>query len=333
MSVRVGQVLGGKWRIDAELGRGATSTVYRVTNVTTRVQGALKLFDPELAKYSRVLALLLREARLVAEIDHPGTVRVLDDGTADGSAFIVFELLVGASLEDLREARGGRVPLDEAMPIGDAVMDALDAVHRAGVVHRDLKPGNIYVLEGGGVKLLDFGFAKRRGATADAAQSVVGTPSFMPPEQALGLTNKIDARSDVWALGATLFFVLSGQPVHVGHQHMDAVMLASASTKPRSLADAAPELPRAVVAVIDRALAYRKEDRWPDMAAMREAWRAAHPRWLPPLPPPRFHADPTFLDSSLLEEDEPSSTEASTAQESFFDPRSLLDSVAPPPLK
>src|SRR4029078_8636920 len=97
----------------------------------------------------------------------------------------------------------------------------------AGVVHRDLKPHNIYVLEGGGVKLLDFGFAKLRGHTADAAQNGVGTASFMSPEAALGLTKKVDIQSDVWSLGATLFQALSGQSVHVA-QHMEGMMLASA---------------------------------------------------------------------------------------------------------
>jgi len=254
-------------------------------------------------------------------------VKVLDEGVADdGRAFLVFELLVGHTLEELRQARGGRVPLDEVMPIGDAVMDALRAVHEAGVVHRDLKPHNIFVLEGGGVKLLDFGFAKLRGYTADAAQNVFGTPSYMPPEQALGLAKKVDAQSDVWALGATLFHVLSGQSVHIG-QHMEAMMLATRSTRPRSLADAAPELTSKVVAVVDRALSFLKSERWPDMVAMRSAWQEAHPHWLATLPPPRFTADPSYLDASLLEPETMRSQ-----KRSLFDPRELLaDSVTKVP--
>ena len=148
------------------------------------------------------------------------------------------------------------------------------------------------VLDGGGIKLLDFGLAKVRGRTADAAQDVVGTPSFMPPEQALGVTKKVDAQSDVWALGATLFYALSGQPVHLA-KDVTAMMLATASTRPRSLADAAPELPRPIVEVIDKAIAYRKANRWPDIGAMRSAWHAARPTWLPTLPPPSFTPDPT----------------------------------------
>jgi serine/threonine-protein kinase len=317
---RAGQVIAGTWRLESKLGRGATSTVYRARHVERGDLAAVKLLHPELSHHPKVVKMLLAEARMVAAVDHPGTVKVLEDGVAeDGCAFLVFELLVGESLEDLREARGGRVPLDEVMRIGDAVMDALAAVHRAGIVHRDLKPDNIHVLEGGGIKLLDFGFAKLRGYTADAAQNVVGTPSFMPPEQALGLTKKVDARSDVWALGATLFFVLSAQPVHRG-EHMDAMMLASAQVKPRSLADAAPELPSAIVAVVDRALAYRKADRWQDIVSMRAAWLEAHPSWLPTLPPPRFAADPSFLDASHLEP-EPMSV---TQKTKLFDPRREL---------
>lgn len=330
-TTRAGRIFAGKWRVESEIGRGGTSTVYLATRTTDGVQGALKVFHRELSQHPKVLKLLLAEARLVAAIDHPGTVKVYDDGVDGDSAFIVFELLVGESLEDLRESRGGRIPLDEVMILGNAVMDALSAVHQAGVVHRDLKPANIYMLAGGGVKLLDFGFAKLRGYTADAAQNVVGTPSFMPPEQALGLTKKVDAQSDVWSLGATLFFILSGQSVHIA-KHMDAMMLASASSKPRSLADAAPELPSPVVAVVDRALAYRKVDRWPDIAAMKQAWQDAHPDWLATLPPPKFSADPAFLDPSLLvslpPETVPNISPSGAPAAAMFDPRrDLMDSV------
>ena len=307
------------------LGHGGTSTVYAATHVKDGTRAALKILSTEVSHNPGFLKVLVAEARLVAAIAHPGTVKAFDDGvTDDGCAFLAFELLTGQTLEDLRQASGSRIPLEEVMPIGDAVMDALCAVHEAGVVHRDLKPANIYVLEGGGVKLLDFGLAKLRGYTADAAQNVFGTPSFMPPEQALGLTKKVDAQSDVWSLGATLFHVLSGQSVH-NARDMTATMLASATASPRSLADAAPELPSKIVAVVDRALAYRKADRWPDMASMRAAWQEAHPHWLPTLPPPRFAADPSFLEASLLVA-EPMSGRTG----SMFDPRELLnDSVQP----
>jgi serine/threonine-protein kinase len=154
----------------------------------------------------------------------------------------------------------------------------------------------------------------------------------MPPEQALGLTKKVDVQSDVWSLGATLFFVLSGQSVHIA-QHMDAMMLASAQARARSLADAAPELPSRVVAVVDQALRYRKVERFPDIAAMRTAWQDAKPDWLPTLRPQAREADPSFLDPSLLIS-VPHGDEEKMPEPSLFDPRELLDSVleARPPI-
>jgi serine/threonine-protein kinase len=186
------------------------------------------------------------------------------------------------------------------------------------------------------VKLLDFGLAKLRGHTNYAAQGIIGTPSFMPPEQALGLPKKMDAQSDVWSLGATLFYALSGQPVHVA-KHSRAMVLASASTRPRSLAEAAPELPIAIVEVIDRALAFRKADRWPSIEAMRSAWHDAHPTWLPTLQVPKYAPDPAYL-QAVMDRD-PSSgpkrvdPERSEIVMSMFDPRKLaldpaLQSVA-----
>lgn len=129
-------------------------------------------------------------------------------------------------------------------------------------------------------------------------------------------------QSDVWALGATLFHALSGESVHIA-QHMSAMLLATRSSRPRSLAEAAPELSSKVVAVVDRALAFLKSERWPDMAAMRGAWQEAHPHWLATLPPPRFTADPEYIDSSALED------ASRTSKRSLFDPRELLNDSVP----
>jgi serine/threonine-protein kinase len=142
----------------------------------------------------------------------------------------------------------------------------------------------------------------------------------------------MDAQSDVWALGATLFYALSGQPVHVA-KHPTAMMLASASTRPRSLTDAAPELPRAIVEVIDKALAYRKADRWADISAMRSAWHAAHPTWLPTLPPPAFAPDPAQLDPKIFRTAKSSPFSLEPIQTplaiTLFDPRELVVEADP----
>jgi serine/threonine protein kinase len=341
---RVGKLLGGKWRLDSVLGEGASSTVYSASpsrpkllsaetlhspkqDGATRV--AIKVLHAHFAREPEIVEHFLAEARLCGVIRHPGVVKVLEEGVADdGVPYLVFELLVGQNLDELRHARGGRVPIEEVMTIADAIMATLAAVHDKGIVHRDLKPQNVILLDGGGVKIVDFGVAKVRGSTLDATPNVVGTPSFMPPEQALGLPKKMDAQSDIWALGATLFLLLSGQPVHVA-RHSSAMLLASASTRPRSLADAAPELPRGIVEVIDRALAFRKAERWPNIRAMRAAWQAAHPAWLPTLPPPRFAADPTFIESNFLEPDlvaelmSHSTSRDTPLTMALFDPREL----------
>jgi serine/threonine protein kinase len=334
---RIGRLVGGKWRIERVLGEGATSTVYAASHCEDHRHAAIKVLRPGLLRDREVVQLFRAEGWLVSEIEHPGVVKILDDGTDDDCPFLVLEMLVGQNLEERRQTRGGVIPLDEVMPIADAIMETLADVHAHGVTHRDLKPQNVMVLDGGGIKLLDFGLAKVTGFTAAAAQDVVGTPSFMPPEQALGVTKKMDAQSDVWALGATLFFVLSGQPVHVA-AHVSAMLLASASARPRSLADAAPALPRAIVDVIDRALSYRKADRWPNVNAMRSAWQEAHPAWLPTLPPPSFVPDPTFLDpESLVDEHAERARAESLSIDTpmaitLFDPRELaldVESVEP----
>lgn len=316
---RLGDRLAG-WRLDAFLGEGASSTVHAATH-EDGTRAAIKILRAALSFDRDQVERFVAEAMLVGGIDHPGVVRVLANGeTPDGCPYLVLELLEGQTLDELRQERGGRVPLAELSPIADALLDTLASVHDAGITHRDLKPHNVMVLASGGIKLLDFGLAKLRGRTADAAQNVVGTPTFMPPEQALGLPQKMDAQSDVWALGATLFHALSGQPVHVA-SHTSALLLASASSRARSLAEAAPDVPQAIVDVVDHALAYRKADRFADARAMRAAWRAAQ---LHSLPPPVYE---TRTSTPSMAFAPPSSARRSFADRSSLEPNeiSLVD--------
>jgi len=187
------------------------------------------------------------------------------------------ELLVGESLEDRLAKRGNSLPAAEVVPIADGVLDVLAAAHDAGVVHRDLKPGNLFLTSRGDVKVLDFGLARAKelsfpGSTTRTGM-VMGTASYMPPEQARARWQLVDARSDIWALGATIFRTLSGRFVHLGATTQDR-LVAAMSQNARSLASVRPDLPPSLVAVIDRALAFQKGDRWQDARAMQAALRA-----------------------------------------------------------
>jgi serine/threonine-protein kinase len=277
---RLGTVLRGKYRLDRVLGVGGMAVVYVATHRNQK-QFAVKMLHPELSSREDLRARFLREGYAANSVRHPGSVAVLDDDTAeDGAAFLVMELLEGEALEAVWEKAGGRLPVDAVLGIGWQLLDVLASAHANGIVHRDVKPANLFLTRDGQVKVLDFGIARVRDAAMTAASMtgtgiVLGTPAFMAPEQALARANDIDARTDVWASGATLFTLLTGQSVHVG-ENAPQIMILAATTPPRSLASVAPWLPAPVVSVIDRALAFDKAMRWQDAASMRDTLRDAH---------------------------------------------------------
>jgi serine/threonine protein kinase len=275
---RVGTMVRDKYRIDAFIATGSMANVYAATHRNgSRV--ALKILHRELAKDPAMAERFRREGYFANAIGHAGVVRAIDDDLAeDGCAFIVMELLEGENLEDRRKRMGGRMSLPEVLRIADAMLDVLAAAHDHEILHRDLKPENVYVTRKNEVKLLDFGVARfndgRSSSDMTAIGMVLGTPAFMPPEQALGRREEVDARSDIWGVGATLFMVLTGESVHVGGD-AKSKLIATARTQARSLREVLPATPRAVASVIDRALAFDKAERWADAGAMREALRWA----------------------------------------------------------
>jgi eukaryotic-like serine/threonine-protein kinase len=275
---RVGSVLRGKYRLDRVLGVGGMGAVYAATH-RNRKRFAIKMLHPEYSGSEEVRTRFLREGYVANSVEHRGAVAVLDDDVAeDGSAFLVMELLEGAGLDAIADRRGGALPLGAVFAIGDQLLEVLSAAHQNGIVHRDLKPANLFLTRGGELKVLDFGIARLRDATQlklTQTGAALGTPAFMAPEQALGKTAELDARVDVFAAGATLFVLISGQLVHEGEsmQHM----LINAATKPvRPLASAALGVTPALASVVDRALAFDKAARWQSAAAMREALLEAH---------------------------------------------------------
>ena len=277
--LRVGTVLRGKYHLDRLLGVGGMAVVYKATH-RNQAEFAVKMLHPELSIREDVRVRFLREGYAANSVKHPGAVLVVDDDVAeDGTAFLVMELLEGAEVENLSQRGGGRMAPLVASAIIVQLLDVLEAAHAKGIVHRDIKPANLFVTRDGTLKVLDFGIARARdaavsGAHATGSGMLLGTPAFMPPEQALAQSNLIDGQTDVWAAGATLFSLCTGHYVHEG-DNAAQLMVRAATTPARPLASVAPEVPAAIAQVVDRALAFEKAARWPSAGAMRDALDAA----------------------------------------------------------
>jgi hypothetical protein len=276
---RIGGLLQEKWRLDGLLGVGGMAAVYAATHRNGK-RVAVKMLHAEYSNDEQVRTRFLQEGYAANAIQHDGAVSVLDDDVAaDGSAFIVMELLEGETLEQRWEKAGMHLPLRDVLTIADPVLDVLAAAHAKSVVHRDIKPENLFITKAGAVKVLDFGIAKvfeqRRSRTTETrAGMVMGTPAFMAPEQALARWDEVDGRTDLWALGATMFTMLTGRHVHEAPSNQEQLVM-SATVPAPSLARFAPGVPGAVVSIIDRALAFDRANRWPDARMMQEAVRSA----------------------------------------------------------
>ena len=204
-----GQIHG--YRLLEVLGRGAMGTVYRALHLGLNREVAVKILRPDLAGDRTQVERLKAEAAMLASLDHPNIVRALDAGESNGFPYVVMELVEGETLRD-RLRREGRLPEDEALRVTRGLADALERARRMGVVHRDVKPGNILMSRSGQPKLMDLGLAKGPidlGLTQHGA--TVGTPQYISPEQALD-PRKADTRSDIYSLGATLYAMLAGRP-------------------------------------------------------------------------------------------------------------------------
>ncbi len=274
---RIGTVLKGKWRLDAQLGAGGMATVYAATHRNGK-RVAVKVLHPELSRDQVIRERFVREGYLANKVGR-GAVSVDDDDvTEDGAVFLVMELLEGETLEARRErSPGGRLPVADVVGAMDQVLAALAVAHAEGIVHRDLKPENMFLTREGAVKVLDFGIARLRerngtekGATTTG--TMMGTPAYMPPEQARGRWREVDTRSDLWAVGATMFTLLAGRCVYDG-ETVPELLVQSMTQPPPLLRSVAPDVPAAVAAVVDRALLHDKAARWPDASAMQAALR------------------------------------------------------------
>jgi len=260
----------GKYKIVEKLGQGAMGEVFRAHDPVLRRDVAIKVLTGKLTDDERARERFLREAQSAAGLNHPNIITVYDFGEEQGMAYMAMELLEGHDLRDLLE-RNELATLGERLAVIEQVLDGLAFAHSKGVVHRDLKPGNVHVLPSGQVKIVDFGLARR---TEDAASTgvLMGTPYYMAPEQVHG--ERPTKQSDIFSVGAMCYEVLAKKRPFSGRT-IPAVLFAVIHKEPAPLATAAPHLPPAVAAVVMRALAKAPETRFADAAEMREALRAA----------------------------------------------------------
>src|SRR6266542_1052927 len=277
---RVGSTLKEKWRLDELIGVGGMAAVYAGTHTRNGMRVAVKVLHPELCVDGEIRTRFLREGYLANKVEHPGAVAIIDDEIAeDGGVFLVMELLDGETLAHRFERKARSLVIEEILLIADQVLDVLTVAHEKQIIHRDIKPDNIFLTRGGGVKVLDFGIARLReiSATSSATRSgsTMGTPAYMAPEQARARWDEVDARTDLWAVGATMFKLLTGRVVHVADTVNEQLLAAMTQPAP-PLGSVVPTAPIPVLQVVDKALAFEKVERWSDARSMQKAVKDAY---------------------------------------------------------
>jgi len=260
-------LLGGRYLVESELGRGGMATVFKGTDTVLGRPVAVKVLSPQYAGDANFVARFRREAQSAARLNHPNLVSVYDTGTDDGVHFIVMEYVDAKTLADYL-AGGGRIMPERAIEIAQAVCDALSMAHAHGIIHRDIKPANIMITSKGDVKVTDFGIARVISGADTLAQTaaVLGTASYLSPEQAQ--SQSVDQRSDIYSLGVVLYEMVTGRPPFSGDS---PVMVASKHvleqpTPPSKLnSDVSP----ALEAVIMKAMSKNPDNRYQDADEMR----------------------------------------------------------------
>ncbi len=251
----------GPYRVLKVLGTGAMGVVFQAEDPHLRRLVALKVMRPSLAASADYHRRFLRKARLAAAIDHEHIVTVYQVGEDRGVPYLAMQLLRGQTLGERLERGGGRLPLAEVLRIGREIAEGLAAAHARGLVHRDVKPANVWLEEGRGrVRIVDFGLA--RGSEPDAqftqAGAVIGTPAYMAPEQASG--EAVDARCDLFSLGAVLYKAATGESPFGGRDTL-SVLHALATRTPTPPHRIVPSLPRMFSGLVMRLLAKDPADR------------------------------------------------------------------------
>jgi serine/threonine-protein kinase len=269
MSTLLGTTLNGRYRLEARIGAGGMSTVYRALDETLQRRVAIKLMNREVASDSDQLERFRREARAVAQLSHPHIVQVIDAGEDldpnHPRPYIVFEYVEGETLKE-RIRRLGRLPVPEAVAYSIEIARALGAAHARHIVHRDVKPQNVLIDEEGSAKVTDFGIARtldEEGLTADGR--VLGTTDYVSPEQALG--QPVTGQSDLYSLGIALYEMLTGEVPFKGENQVAVAMKHVREALPDVRAQR-PEVSAALAAVVETATAKQVEQRYGDDAEL-----------------------------------------------------------------
>ncbi|MBC5786243.1 serine/threonine protein kinase [Ramlibacter sp. USB13] len=258
----------GRYRVVRELGRGAMGVVYLAEDASLQRQVAVKtLLLPEeenSAERRNLEARFIQEAKAAGGLNHPGIITIHDLGREGDWLYIAMELLEGTELKDRMQA--GPMPIDEALDIAAQVASALSVAHARGVVHRDVKPGNIMLLAERHAKIMDFGIARMKSSDVRTQSgTMMGSPKYMSPEQVGG--HPVDHRSDIFSLGVLLYEMLSGQPAFSA-ENLGALLNAIMRSPPTALTELRPEVPGSVDLVIARAMQKNPNERYQDAAEM-----------------------------------------------------------------
>jgi serine/threonine-protein kinase len=298
--LRAGQTIAGKYRLNKLLGTGGMAAVWSATNMFTEREFAIKFLLPQVAKTPEAARRFLMEAKVSARVNHPNIIEIIDVGQSeDGTLFLVMELLNGVSLESALRRTNPPMSVYELIGIMLDVARALYAAHSAGVIHRDLKPTNIFLHRDRDnvavPKLLDFGVSKflleeDRNQALTVAGTVLGSPLYMSPEQAMGQA-QIDGRTDIFAFGAILFEGLTGFRCYDA-PNFNALIVTIATTQPKSIDQAAPHLPAELRQIVKDCLVTDRNKRISSFATIIERLNALLPeleksplRLPPPLQP------------------------------------------------
>ena len=287
MSEAIGQVVSSRFEVLAQIGKGGHSSIFRARDRNTGDDVAIKMLLSSAAGDPEFAVRLVREHQAMVALAGTAAVRPFGLGSAaDGAMCLIMELLTGVDFDDYLERienDGGRIGVARLLEILEPVVSTLQKAHELGIVHRDLKPGNLYVLDGGGVRLLDFGLAKVKSAaplTKDGM--IIGSPSYIAPEVWAGKPAELDNRVDLYSLGAIVFRALAGRVPFEADSIPEKLKLATTAERP-SLHELRPDLPPQIDAWVQQALAIEPDARFHRVRAMWNALRDA--LGLEPTPP------------------------------------------------